>query len=396
MTHYFTSITTNYIPKARILARSIRRHDPTAIFHLFLCDIPPPGFDIEHEPFDHVHLLGQLGIDNLRQWIFMHDVVELCTAVKGSAMVKLFDEYGADKVIFFDPDTVVFGALDELHRRLDEASVILTPHQVAPESHDGAILDNEICSLKHGVYNLGFVAVRRSPAGLAFAHWWRDRLLSYCYADIPNGLFTDQRWCDLVPALFEGVHILRDKHYNVATWNLTHRDVTERDHVLFVDGKPLVFFHFSGFDSGSQIMMLTKYARAGSPLFALHDWYIAEMEKEGQRELGAIRFAYSSYDDGAPIDRRHRFVYRNRNDLKSAFPDPFAVSNGHSFHRWTQEVLPREAPAIDPRRSEETLFAVDHAVAQMKNTLTWRIGNAVTAPLIAGRQLLTGLIKRRF
>ena len=36
----------------------------------------------------------------------------------------------------------------------------------------------------------------------------------------------DQRWLDLVPALFDDVHIVRDPGCNVAYWNLPERYVT--------------------------------------------------------------------------------------------------------------------------------------------------------------------------
>ena len=89
MTHYYTSIASNYLPKARILARSLRKHEPGAIFHLVLCDRPPPGFDLAKEPFDHLHLITDLGIPNVESWVFQHSVVEMCTGAKGPALWKI-------------------------------------------------------------------------------------------------------------------------------------------------------------------------------------------------------------------------------------------------------------------------------------------------------------------
>ena len=51
---YYTSITSNYLPKARVLAASVKRHDAHARFHLLLSDVPPEGFDLAAEPFDTV------------------------------------------------------------------------------------------------------------------------------------------------------------------------------------------------------------------------------------------------------------------------------------------------------------------------------------------------------
>ena len=44
--------------------------------------------------------------------------------------------------------------------------------------------------------------MRNGAEGRRFAAWWRDRLHRFCWDDVPGGLFVDQRWCDLVPALF--------------------------------------------------------------------------------------------------------------------------------------------------------------------------------------------------
>ena len=77
-------------------------------------------------------------------------------------------------------------------------------------------------------YNLGFLAVRMTGQGREFIDWWAERLRLFCYDEVPNGLFTDQRWVDLAPAFFDDIAIIRDPEYNVATWNLTHRRATGR------------------------------------------------------------------------------------------------------------------------------------------------------------------------
>ncbi|MBN1831472.1 MAG: glycosyl transferase [Deltaproteobacteria bacterium] len=334
--HYFTSITANYLPKARVLAKSVKRHNPEAIFHLVLADQMPDHIHPEREPFDSVIFIQDLGIPNVDSWVFKHTVVELCTAVKGAAFHRIAESEDADKVIYFDPDIVVLHGLDELSGILDRSSVVLTPHQVEPDTAREAIVDNEICSLKHGIYNLGFLGIRKSAEGMRFIRWWRDRLLEFCYDDIPGGLFTDQRWVDLAPAFFDDVLILRDKTYNVATWNLTHRDVQlGHDGGLCIDDSPVKFFHFSGFDSGDQEVMLNKYAKKNSPLFDLREWYIGELNREGHKELGGLPCRHSFYSNGEPITDKQRRVYRFRRDLIEAFPNPYRVTGDRRcYYSW--------------------------------------------------------------
>lgn len=333
--HAFTSITSNYLPKARVLARSVKKTDPTVNFHLMLSDDLPAGFDLDAEPFDSVITAESLPIDDLKGWLFSHTVVELCTAVKGLAVEYIFEHRGADKVFYFDPDMVVFSRLDELASELDRHSVLLTPHQTEPETSVEAIMDNEMASLTYGVFNLGFVGVRNDGEGRRFSRWWADRLLQFCHDDLERGLFTDQKWVNLAPCFFDNVRVLRSPAFNVATWNITNRQATGSvQDGVWINGEPLGFYHFSGFDSGDQEVMLNKYGKHSPVLFELRDWYIAECEAQGQSQLGTLLYKYAAFDDGTPISRTQRILYRQREDLRRAFPDPFSTAGNGGYKSW--------------------------------------------------------------
>ena len=86
----YTSCALNYLPKARALATSLRHHHPEARLTLCLCDEVPHWLDLTAEPFDQIWTATDLGYD--RAWIFQHNVMELCTAVKGRALVRLIEE----------------------------------------------------------------------------------------------------------------------------------------------------------------------------------------------------------------------------------------------------------------------------------------------------------------
>ena len=70
--HAYTSITSNYLPKARVLAESIKRLDPEIQFHLVLSDNAPIGFNLEAEPFDHLVVAEELVTEGFAQWAFGH------------------------------------------------------------------------------------------------------------------------------------------------------------------------------------------------------------------------------------------------------------------------------------------------------------------------------------
>jgi hypothetical protein len=324
--HCFTSATFAYLDRARLLFETVRRFHPDWTLWLCLPDREPPGFswNIAEEDFTHVVRLHELGIPDPERWAFDHDVVELCTAVKGAMLCRLLEE-GAGKVIYLDPDIALLADLSPVVAALDYSNVILTPHQAEPDDERAAIVDNEIGSLKHGIYNLGFLAVAGTEEGRRFARWWRDRLLMFCFDDIPNGLFTDQRWCDHVPVFFDRVQVLRDPGYNVASWNLSRRPITiDPNGVIRAAGSVLRFFHFTKVTHVGELM-LERYASGRIEVFELMKWYRARLAAHAVAGLPGSWWAYGRYNNGTAIPREHRLAYRSNAHLRQRYPDPFAA-----------------------------------------------------------------------
>jgi hypothetical protein len=335
----FTSISVNYLAKARVLGHSLRRHHPEIRLHLMLADAAPEWLDLAREPFDSIVRVEDLGIERWKSWAFGHSLVELCTGVKPFVFRHLLTTGGADRLFYLDPDVVFFSRCDRLFDRLDEASIVLTPHVSEPDRNPDGVVDNEISSMAHGIYNLGFLGLRNDDTGRRLVDWWCDRLALYCHDDIPRGLFTDQRWMDFVPAFFDSCRIVRDPEFNVATWNYSTWSITGSLADGFrVDGRPLGFHHYSGVDNGASRMMLEKYARGVPAAWELDAWYREECAKYGQQQVSAVPWRFGFYENGDRIQPGERILYRRHRDLQEAFPDPFAVVPGKGqatcYHDW--------------------------------------------------------------
>jgi hypothetical protein len=333
--HCFTSFNFNYLSKARVLATSLKRMHPGWVIHACLCDREPAGytFDLDEEPFDAVTWADDLDVPNLQGWMFGHDVVELCTAVKGPMLRMLLDA-GADKVVYLDPDIAVLGSLEPLLAALEEYDVVLTPHQLVPDTDRHAILDNEICSLQHGIYNLGFVAVANRGDGVRFADWWEKRLLGWCHDSVQSGIFVDQKWCDLAPGLFDRLLILRAPGYNVASWNLSQREVRiAPDGEILVNGEPLRFYHFTKLGPVGDLMT-QKYARENSEIYELWSWYRHEVKRLAEPRIPKDWWAFGRYANAEKIAREERLIFRTRLDLKRTFMDPFGYEDQCGFFHW--------------------------------------------------------------
>ncbi len=145
----YTCFNYAYLGRARTLLATLRVAHPDWKVCAVIVDEPP--YD---EPeagllagFDVVLGLRDLGIPRVRAWLFKHDVVEACTAVKAAAMLRLMDA-GYDAVVYLDPDIAVFHPLDPVMAALDHAAIVLTPHQTSPNRNYQVMVDNELTSMR--------------------------------------------------------------------------------------------------------------------------------------------------------------------------------------------------------------------------------------------------------
>ncbi len=335
----YTSFTYAYLSRARVLARTVRRVHPDWSLSAVITDRPPAGFDASAlAEFDQVVDARDLGIPRFLPWLFKHDVVEACTAVKGAMMRRLLAE-GAGKVIYLDPDIAVMAPLDPILARLDSASIVLTPHQTSANSTLLAIADNERGSMRYGIYNLGFIGVRNDAAGTGFARWWSERLYEACYDAPEQGLFTDQKYCDLVPSLFPGVHIERDPGCNVASWNVNQRALAvNRAGEITAGGRLLRFYHFTKI-GGVGDRMTERYAGDNVEVYEMVAWYRRALAATAVAGLDRRPWHYGSFSDGTAVPRQARLLLRQRVDLQARFDDPFAADGLLAWLRREQPEL---------------------------------------------------------
>ncbi|MHC2107097.1 hypothetical protein [Methylobacterium sp. CM6246] len=324
--HCFTSASFAYIDRVLVLSKTVKEFHPDWEFWLCLVDQPHPEACADNLicQLDRVVNAEELQIPNFKQWAFCHDIVELCTAVKGRMLEHILSQEEADKVFYIDPDIALFGPLSEALDLLETQDILLTPHQLTPESDKQAIIDNEIGSLKYGIYNLGFLGLRNGPEARRFAKWWSSRLLEFCYDDVPGGLFTDQKWCDHVPAFFDNVAILKHSGYNVASWNLSNRIISINDEgTILVNGQELKFYHFTKIDRIGETM-IERYCNGSVAVFELLVWY---RKKLGESKIDGFPdrwWAYGSYTDGSPILYAERRYYRDNDAIRLLAENPFS------------------------------------------------------------------------
>jgi glycosyltransferase involved in cell wall biosynthesis/lipopolysaccharide biosynthesis glycosyltransferase len=341
-----TIISKNYLAHARTFTNSFLANNSTGKVFVLLVDELDSSFIPENEKFTLVKL-EEIELDCLEEFCFKYNILEQNTGVKAHFLKYLLKNYNLEKVAYFDPDILVTNSLENLWKVLDKKDILLTPHITKPIKDDRKPSEYDI--LLSGTYNLGFIALKNTTNTRNFLDWWNKHITNQGYSDPKSGLFTDQKWMDLVPVIFENTFVIKHLGYNIAYWNLGQRNIEIKDDKIYCNSKPVYFFHFSGF-SPENIERVSKHQNRFSlsdienarPLFEMYRDLLIE---NGYLEIKKLKCKFDYFDNGVKIPQFARNIYRNLKNRKK-FGNPFQTSSSHSFFEFLNQSIDNKKPII--------------------------------------------------
>lgn len=267
------------------------------------------NFDTLQFPFKILEV-RQFGIPKFNEMRHRYNITELNTSIKPFVFSYLFDVYPDEMITYLDPDIFVVSPFQELlQASTDGADCVLTPHILEPAEF--AEMDDKKF-LQYGIHNLGFCALRGTAHVKRIVSWWGRRLEADCVIDLPNGLFVDQKWADLLPSFISNTKILRHRGYNVAYWNLSQRVVRLDGDQWNVNGEPLRFFHFSG-NKIEDVSVLSRHS--------------SQFTVENAGDVGKLLDIYRSS------------VFKNGHSYYATIPYGFNWSGAAGYNAHTQESI---------------------------------------------------------
>lgn len=314
----FTVCNLGYLRKALALAESIHRFDESRL-KIFV-------FDSErsvtyNEDIAEIIWIENIAPTNFFQLAFKYNVIELTTALKPFLAVHLSKLY--DRVIYFDPDILIFDSLFPIRQELERGDFLITPHILSREYSAQKNLNYQ----RFGFYNLGFFAFNSSSDTLDLLDWWWEQCRDYCYDETHLGSFTDQRWMSLAPFYFKNIIVLDHIGLNVAWWNLYERKIILRDGCYYVElnGKldRLIFYHYSAFDGESSISkhQFDLGQNNIGTLEVLTEYYSDSLQRNNVS--GDLRYSYDFFRDGSYINATLRRAYASKIDSFLEILNPF-------------------------------------------------------------------------
>jgi len=297
----FTICSANYLAQALALGDSLLAHNPNYQFIIGLVDEIDEAHPIVKSVNYTLIPIKEISIPNFNTFCAQYNITELNTAVKPFYFSYLFEKNEAvESIVYLDPDIFVYHSFELLEKHLVSNQIVLTPHITKPINDNKYPTETDF--LNAGIYNLGFIALKRGNESLALINWWKERLTHLCKIDFEKGLFVDQLWLNFATLFYKQVFVLDNPGYNMAYWNLQERSLSKNEGGVYMvnSDHPLVFYHFSGYDLHKQYA-ISKYQN---------------------------RFSFSERKDLTPLfDKYHQNVMERGFDAFTAIPCKYVVNS---------------------------------------------------------------------
>lgn len=313
-------VTNNYTADALALAESIADTNRGVIVYVLVVgDLPDTVTRIAASNIRWIALSEILAPDEFSYFIKSYTPFEISCALRGRMHLWMHKNCETHYWVMLDSDMQVLETLEPVRNLLNSADVILTSHSRMPVAMD-QVLAHEINLLNHGLYNGGFLAMRKSANARNVAKWFASRLDVYGYAGFIRSdkrykdlkLFVDQIWLNLIPLYFDKVVISNDETLNLGHWNLFQGSLTNKNGKYFFDNRSVVIAHFSSVPADNPSLVSnhsTLYSISQNDVWA--DMFIDYHQRlDRYRKLvGPVQYSYT----GAYMSflkKRNHFVKR--------------------------------------------------------------------------------------
>jgi hypothetical protein len=261
---FCTLFNTAYLPQGIALYRSLERTAKADFVLYVLCmdDFTASALRAANLPNLRIIPLAKIEDDRLRAVKAGRSVGEYCWTCTTSLILHIQDRHGpGDVVTYVDADIRFFSDPAAILHELGKGSIFIHQHNFAPKyAHLLPIA---------GRFNVGVAAFRNDVEGRACLQRWKDQCLDECSMDPAAGKCGDQNYLDEWPQRYPGLVISGNPGIGPAPWNITAARLERCDGADFVDGRPIVFYHYHG------LRMLQPRAWFKSVFMARGDYFFS-------------------------------------------------------------------------------------------------------------------------
>jgi hypothetical protein len=287
---FCTLFDSNYLLKGVVMLRTLRQWRPAAEVEVLCMD--ERARRVLHAlnlPGVTLLTLAEVEDEDLLRVKPGRSIAEYCWTLTASLCWYLMrNRPQIDQVTYVDADLMFFSDVQPLFDEMGDASITIIEHRFTPR-----LAHLEI----YGRFNVEWVSFRRDEEGLQCLKTWRDQCIDWCFALVEDGKLGDQKYLDAWQTDYRSVCVLQHKGAGIAPWNYPNYRYEERDGRVFVDGAPLVFYHFHQFqllEGGRYNHLSSVYTVDMAQPLSIYTPY----ERQLEAALGHVRKVEPGFDAG--------------------------------------------------------------------------------------------------
>jgi len=165
---------------------------------------------------------------------------EYCWTCSSSVIWYCMHTFKLNNCAYLDADMYFYSDPARIWNESLSSSVFITLHNYS-SSYDQSAVSGRFC--------VQFVGFKNTEEGMQVLREWKDDCIAWCFNRVEDGKFGDQKYLDVWPQKYKGVHIVKDVTAGLAPWNIQQfKVINDREVIQKNTAKSIspVFFHFHG------------------------------------------------------------------------------------------------------------------------------------------------------
>ena len=339
------------LPHVRVLAASLERVAPGARLTVVLAGAHPEA--------DTSAAFDVIALEHIAPDLQRATATLPWRAIALVARVRVLQEAlrrDGGPVVLLDPRMELHHPLDPLDEALGQSDVALVPRMRGELPSDGHLpCGGDVIAA--GLHTPSVLAARPGASADHFLSWWEAHVTE-TIGHMGHGELAALRrahslrlnqWLDLAPSRFDSLTVVDDPGVCVSAWNLHQRRLAMRPGgAVTVDGEPLRFVHFDGFDPLHRHWLCADADRVrvvdDPVLDMLCDNYADALVEAGWTPVGEVRCG-STLANGIVFDVRLAHLYCEAELQGERFGSLATEAGLEAFMAWVEAPAHRGAAA---------------------------------------------------
>ncbi|MHB8234162.1 MAG: glycosyltransferase [Solirubrobacteraceae bacterium] len=341
------------LPRARVLARSLQRHQPDWPLTVMLIG-GEQAISAAARADDLLELRSvsqELDLD-VETLLARHDEQDLTILLLGHLLLR-HAERTAEPIVHLPNNAWLLADLAPLATMLASHSAVFVPRVLEDVPNDG--LEPTLEQLDRvGRIDDTILAIDGGPDSRELLGWWiahveetLGSLDAFAVGARPEDRPWMARFLELAPARF-AAGVLEDPGVNLSLWNLHERQLRDSGGgVIAVGDGPARLLNLPGFDPDRPYRLAANASRArvsrSTLLRGLVERYAEELRDAGWRDADHRHDVGRSLDEGLVYDDSLRAIYSRALALGEALENLFSAEGTQAFLAWLEGPAPRGA-----------------------------------------------------